>query len=112
MRSPRETADLQLELYNARDLDGFCALFHDDARLLDLPSGTVMAEGIAAIRAFYAARFSNEMLSCRVHAHCDIGAFAIDRETIEGIPGAPVDVVALYEVHDGLITQVQFIRSS
>ncbi|MEM7240505.1 MAG: nuclear transport factor 2 family protein, partial [Pseudomonadota bacterium] len=76
------------------------------------PSGAIMADGIDAIRAFYAARFSNQALSCRVHAHCDIGDFAIDRETIEGIPGAPVDVVAVYQVIDGLIAQVQFIRSA
>ncbi|MEM8792441.1 MAG: nuclear transport factor 2 family protein [Pseudomonadota bacterium] len=112
MRSPRETADLQLQCYNARYLEGFCALFTEDARLIDLPTGTILADGLPAIRDFYAARFSNEALHCRVHTHCDIGTFAIDRETIEGIPGAPVDVVAIYEVRDGLIAQVQFIRSS
>lgn len=112
MRTPRETADLQLRLYNARDLDGFCALFAPGARLVDLPSGDVMAEGAEAIHAFYAARFSNEALSCRVHTHCDIGDFAIDRETIEGVPGAPIDVVAIYEVKEGLISQVRFIRST
>ncbi|MEM9097996.1 MAG: nuclear transport factor 2 family protein [Pseudomonadota bacterium] len=112
MRTPRETADLQLVKYNARDLDGFCALFAETARLVDLPSQTVLAQGLGEIRAFYATRFANENLSCRVHAHCDIANFAIDRETIEGVPGAPIDVVAIYEVQDGLITQVHFIRSS
>lgn len=111
MRTPRQTADLQLDLYNSRDLDGFCALFTADARLADLPTGTVLAEGSDAIRSFYAQRFSNENLSCRVHAHCDLGEFAIDRETIEGIPGAPVDVIAIYRIVDGLIAEVQFIRS-
>lgn len=110
--TPRSIADRQLELYNARDLDGFCALFAPDAVLTDLPSGTVLASGATAIRAMYADRFANPDLHCRVHGHNDIGSMAIDRETVEGLQGGPVDILAIYRVENDLIQAVWFIREA
>lgn len=109
--TPREIATLQLEAYNKHDLNAFCALFSDDAALIDMPSGEVLAEGMQAIRAMYQARFATPDLSCRVHSNNDIGDFAIDRETVYGLPDGPVDVVAMYEVKNNLIQRVFFIRN-
>jgi hypothetical protein len=108
--TPRETADRQARAYNARDLDAFCALHAEDVTLIDLPSGRVVASSRAAMRPIYAERFSHPGLYARIHAKTDIGDYAIDRETIFGIPGAPVDIVAIYEVREGLIRSVRFIR--
>ena len=110
--TPREIANRQLDLYNARDLEGFCALFAENAVLTDLPSGTVLASGAAAIRAMYRDRFSNPKLHCRVHSHNDIASMAIDRETVEGLPGGPVDILAIYQVENDLIQSVWFIRET
>ncbi|MDO9416415.1 nuclear transport factor 2 family protein [Pararhizobium sp.] len=110
--SPRSLADRQLIAYNAHDLDGFCALFANDAVLSDLATGRVIASGMAAIRAFYAERFSNPDLACTVHHKTELGDFAIDRETVTGLPGGPIDFIAIYEVRDGLIRTVRFVRSA
>jgi len=109
--TPRQVAIEQLEAYNKRDLDAFCALFSSDAVLSDLPTGEVLAEGIDAIRQMYQSRFSIPNLSCHVHSSNDIGDFAIDRETVYGLPDGPVDVVAMYEVKNNLIQRVFFIRN-
>ena len=108
--TPRDIANLQLQAYNAKDIDAFCALFDDQAELIDLPSSETIASGIDAIRKIYEGRFSEPDLYCKVHAHSDIGNFAIDRETVYGIADAPVDVVAMYEVMGGKIQRVFFIR--
>ncbi|WP_395377329.1 nuclear transport factor 2 family protein [Marinicella sp. W31] len=108
--TPREIANLQLLAYNARDIDAFCALFDDQAELIDLPSSNTIATGIDEIRTFYEGRFSEPDLQCTVHAHSDIGNFAIDRETVYGLPDSPVDVVAMYEVIEDKIQRVFFIR--
>ena len=110
MTTPRTIAIEQLQAYNRCDLDAFCALFAEDAVLIDLPSGQTLASGMGEIRAMYQERFATPGLACRVHATNDIGDFAIDRETVEGLPGGPVDVVAMYEVKQGLIQRVFFIR--
>ncbi|MDX2104472.1 MAG: nuclear transport factor 2 family protein [Alphaproteobacteria bacterium] len=108
--TPRQIAALQLDRYNARDLDGFCSLFQEDAELWELPAMTLRARGMAAIRAIYADRFSNPDLFCRVHATIDLGEVAIDRETVTGVPGAPLEVIAQYHVVEGKIAKVFFWR--
>lgn len=110
--SPRVIADRQLELYNARDLEAYCALFATDAELVDLPSGKVLAHGLKEVRAVYADRFANPRLFCRVHAKMELGDFAIDRETVYGLKDGPLDVVALYEVIAGKIRRVLFVRET
>lgn len=110
--TPRQIAIKQLAAYNDCNLEGFCDLFAANAVLTDLPSGEVVAAGIDAIRQMYQARFSVPNLTCRVHSTSDIGNFAIDRETVYGLPDGPVDVVAMYEVKNNLIQRVFFIRDS
>ena len=110
MTTPRTIAEQQLDRYNARDLDGFCGLFHDDAELWDLPSMSLRAKGMAAIRAIYTDRFKSVDLHCVVHATMDLGPVAIDRETVTGIPQGTLEAIALYHVEDGLIRRVFFVR--
>ena len=108
--TPREVAKLQLQAYNAHDLEGYMALFHADAVIYDLPSGDVVAEGEEEIRSLYADRFSHEELYCAVTNQMEIGAYAIDREVLTGLPGGNVAVLAMYEVIDGLIKRIFFVR--
>jgi hypothetical protein len=110
-QSPRDVANRQLDAYNARDLQTFCNLFADEAVLTDLPTGNVIAQGKQSITDLYAARFrDNPELNCAVHSRMDLANFAIDRETVTGLPNGPVDIIAIYEVREGLIQSVQFIR--
>lgn len=108
--SPREIADQQLIAYNNHDLEAFCALFHKNAELFDLPSNTCVAQGIDAVRDIYTARFSNPNLKCIVHSKTDLADFAIDRETLYGLPDGTVEIIAMYQVLEGLIRKVYFIR--
>lgn len=85
------------------------ALFADDARI-HLIDGQPVAIGAAAIRALYTSRFAHPALHCEVHTRMEHGAYAIDRETVSGLPTGAFEVIAIYEVRDGLIRSVQFIR--
>ena len=55
---PVRVAETQIETFNRRDLDGFMALYADDAVLAEFPSGKVLWRGKAAIRDRYAAMFN------------------------------------------------------
>lgn len=107
----RELAIKQLEYYNARDLDKFCALFHPDCVLINHATGEVILDQQDDFRAMYKDRFSNPDLHCQVVAMMDQGNVAIDQEIVTGLPDGPLHVIAIYEANDGLITKVSFIRS-
>lgn len=112
MTTPRDIANAQLAAYNARDLAGFMALFANDAWLEDMPTGQRRATGKATITDIYRARFcDNPRLHCVVHSTMDLGDFAIDHETVTGLSdGSEINCLAIYEVRDGLIQSVRFIR--
>lgn len=108
--SARAVADAQLAAYNRRDMEAYLALFHADAVLVNLPDQTVIAQGLEAIRALYEARFAMPGLRCVVHEKSEIGNIAIDRETVHTDGNSPVDILAMYEVAEGRIMRIFFVR--
>ncbi len=106
----RTIADRQLVAYNALDLDAYCALFHEEAELILLPSQEVIARGRDKIREIYAARFATPGLRCVVHERSALGRVAIDRETVHMDDKDPLEILALYEIEDGLIVRAFFLR--
>lgn len=111
--TPRAVVDRQLAAYNAHDIAAYAALFAEDAVVGEYVSGEVRLRGRSAIAAFYARRFAdNPELRCTVTARIDLGTCAIDRETVTGLPGPDLELVAIYEVRDGLIQSLRFIRAA
>ena len=106
----RDLANLQLEYYNAHDLDKFCALFHPDCELVNHRTGEMILNTQDAFRDFYRDRFSNPDLHCIVTNRMDHDNIAIDQEVVSGISDDPLHIIAIYEASDGLIKRVSFIR--
>ena len=109
--TPRDVVNRQLEVYNAHDIDGYCALFADDATISDLVTGQMICNGMDEIRSVYEKRFAdNPQLHCIVHQRMEGPTHAIDKETVFGLPSGPLHIMAIYEVRDGLIQSLRFIR--
>src|SRR5687767_872285 len=101
--TPSEIVDRQWRAYNSRDIDTYCALFAADAQIVRLNDGQVIARGIESIRAHYVARFRSPNLHCRIESRMQLGSFVVDRERVEGITDAVLEVIAIYDVRDGFI---------
>lgn len=109
--SPRDVVNRQLEVYNAHDIEGYCALFAPDATIADLVTGQIICSGLEEIRSVYAKRFAdNPALHCIVHQKLEGPTHAIDKETVSGLPSGPLHIMAIYEVRQGLIQNLKFIR--
>jgi hypothetical protein len=111
--SPVAVVQAQLEAYNRRDLDAFCALFAQDAQLFDLGAAAPSTTGMAAIRARYQQLFDNSPeLHSAVLSRTTLGQVVVDQETVTGRNGSaePFEVMAIYEVSGGLIVRVHFVR--
>ena len=105
-----EVVQHQLQAYNRRDIDAFVAAYHDEVRVFRLPSTTPAMVGKPALRAFYATkRFNLPGLHAEVRQRIVLGNKVIDQEYVTGLGDQPLEVVAAYEVRDGLITTVWFL---
>jgi hypothetical protein len=102
----------QLEAYNAQDVERFVACYAEDVEAFELPAGTRLFAGRAAMRTRYAALFAaHPRLHCRLLTRMLEGAFAIDHEELTGrADGATAHVIAIYHVERDLIRRVWFAR--
>ncbi len=110
--SPAALAQRQLDAYNAHDLEAFLACYAEDCVVRAHPSGELMMEGREAMRARYGALFESKPdLHVRLLSRIEHECFAIDHEHVEGLrEGEVVFAVATYEVREGLIRNVWFLR--
>lgn len=101
----------QLNAYNDRDLDAFCACFHDEVIVRDFPSGTIRIRGMRDFRSRYETLFrANPLLNCRLVQRIVIGNIVIDEEIVTGLADDVVHAVAIYQVQCKVIVEVSFIR--
>lgn len=108
--TPEQLVQRQLEAYNAHDLDAFCATYAEDVQIIRLPDTQPALVGRAQLRTFYAEhRFNRPDLHSEVRQRIAMGNKVIDHEWVTGLDPAPREVVAIYEVVDGLITRVWFV---
>ena len=110
MQTPEAVIQAQVEAYNAHDIDAFMALHSPTAQLYNFKTGDLIFEGEAAIRERYTQRFTNPDLHAEIINRIVIGNRVIDHEQVRGIdPERVIEVVAIYEVEDGLIQRIWFI---
>jgi hypothetical protein len=107
---PVRVAERQIETFNRRDLDGFMALYADDAVIHEFPSGKLLTSGKAAIRARYSPVFTGPKIPpVRVEPRVVSGAFVVDNERWDAKPGERNQAVWMYEIRGGLIRKVWMV---
>jgi len=109
---PAGFAQRQLDAYNARDLERFMKEYTDDVQVYVLPGAEPILSGKAAMAAHYRdKRFNLLELHAEVVARMVFGNKVIDQELVTGIPGAPVQAAAIYEVTEQGIAKVWFVEA-
>jgi hypothetical protein len=107
-----DAAQRQLDAYNARDVEAFLAAYAADCTVRSFPAGTLLMDGREAMRDRYATLFADHPdLHCELVHRVEHESFVIDHEHVTGLrAGEVVHAVAVYEVRDGLIANVWFLR--
>ncbi len=99
----------QLDAYNARDIDAFLHTYSDDVQVFNFPN-ELNYTGKEKMRENYANFFnSTPDLKCEIKNRIVIGNKVIDKEKVTA-NGATFSAVAIYEVKNGKIAKVTFIR--
>ena len=112
-RTPINTVQLQIEAYNRRDLEAFVALFAADAEVFDLGASAPTLSGVEQIRRRYEEVFrASPDLHSEVLNRTALQRVVVDLERITGRNGSPdaILILAVYEVEEGLIQKVHFVR--
>jgi hypothetical protein len=105
--SPEVVVQRQLDAYNARDIEALLGIYADDAQLFEHPA-TLLANGSAALRERFAARFKEPNLYAELLNRMVMGNVVIDHERIdrtfpEGT--GTLEMVMIYEVQAGRIAK-------
>lgn len=106
-----EIIDGQIDSYNKRDLEGFCAWYAKNIKITDLGTGEVLVDGMEALRERYIGRFANPGLHATILNRIAIGPYVTDHEEVAGIKEGLTLVVVTYLVDDGLIRRVWMQRT-
>jgi len=107
--SPEGIVQKQLDAYNARDINAFMATYTKDIKLYNFPND-LSSEGQDAMRNSYKGYFeSTPDLHCKILYRIVTGNKVIDHELVTA-NGSTFKAIAVYEVENGLINKVTFIR--
>jgi hypothetical protein len=101
---------VQLDAYNAHDLDAFMAAWHEDAQYFEHPA-TLLASGAGEIRARHEIRFTEPDLHGKLLTRISVGNLVVDREVVtRNFPEGrgQIDVIAIYEVAGDKIARAWF----
>lgn len=111
---PASVVQRQLAAYNARDLDALMAIYADDAAMYEHPD-KLLAQGTAALRERFAARFREPNLHATLLYRIVAGALVLDHERVtRTFPEGPgeVELVMTYEVQGGRIVRAWIITGA
>jgi hypothetical protein len=107
MPSPAEIVQRQLDAYNAKDIAALVAIYADEAELYEFPS-KLLAQGTAALRERFAARFQEPNLHAVLLHRIVAGDIVIDHERVaRTFPEGPgtIELTMIYEIKAGRITR-------
>ena len=110
---PAAFAQRQLDAYNARDLERFVAEYTEDVTVYRLPGTEPILQGKQNLAEHYAKnRFNLPELHAKLMNRMVFGNKVIDQEYVTGVPGAPLEVAAIYEVTPQGISKVWFVSGA
>ncbi len=106
---PEFIVQQQLDAYNNRDIEGFLSTYSENIELYNYPN-ELRSTGLQSLRDDYAEFFAaTPDLHCAIKNRISIGNKIIDEESIT-MNGKSFRAVAIYEVVEGKIEKVTFLR--
>lgn len=109
--SPEILVQLQVDAYNAHDLDSMVACFSPAVEIWNMDGKPQGEKGTVALRQGYADLFAKfPKLKMKVLQRIAQGAFVIDQVQAEGLGPSPVTVTAIYETAKAKIVRVWYIQ--
>jgi len=111
-----DIVDKQILAYNSQDIAAFAATYHEDVEIHHFPGG-LQYKGKQELISRYGPKFARlKCLEASSIKRIVEGRFLVDHELAEscseqaGVVDRSIEVIAMYEVEDGLIKRVIFSK--
>lgn len=106
--TPLEVVNKRMELYNQHNFEDFIQLYDNDVKVYTYPD-KLLGTGTENIASIFEPKFASKSLQVEIVGQMSNGDYVINHETVTE-NGATTKYVSIYEVNDGLIKSVKFVR--
>jgi hypothetical protein len=106
--TPLEVVNLRMQALNNHDLETFLGTYAEDAEIFTYPVES-LGKGKAHLKGIFGPMFEKGVVRSETHHQIEKGDYVVVHQTVDY--GDYVrEYVAIYEVRDGLITTIRFLR--
>ncbi|MCH9646842.1 MAG: nuclear transport factor 2 family protein [Deltaproteobacteria bacterium] len=107
-RSPLETVNLRMRAYNEHDLDTILSTYSKNVQIYTYPDRS-LGTGKSRLEGLFEEMFREGAVRVDIHHQITKDSYVINHETVIS-GGEETEYVSIYEVRDGLIRSVRFVR--
>jgi hypothetical protein len=107
--TPLSAVNARMTAYNNHDLQAFLKNYSKDIQVFTYPNVLLGNKGKAHLQSIFEPMFKARHVSVKIHQQITQGNYVINHETVT-YNGKDQKYVSIYEVKEGLITSVQFVR--
>lgn len=108
--SPLDVVNKRMELYNQHDIEAFIKLYDENVKIYNYPNKQ-LNKGADNIASIFEPMFAEKSVSVEVVNQIDNGNYVINHEIVTE-NGTDTKYVSIYEVQNGLIKSVRFVRDN
>lgn len=107
--SPLEVVNMRMDAHNNHNLEAFLAMYSEEIQIYDYPNTPIGKMGKAHIKSIFKPLFTTRSVNVKIHHQIEHGDYVVNHETVTR-QGKVTNYVSIYEVRNGLITNVRFLR--
>jgi len=103
-----EIVNKRMDYYNQHNFNDFINLYSDDVKIYTYPN-KLLGTGTDNITSIFKPKFASKSIQVKIVSQMDNGSHVINHEIVTE-DGEETKYISIYEVNDGLITSVRFVR--
>lgn len=108
--TPLETVNKRMDAYNQHNFSEFIKLYADDVKIYTYPD-KLLGVGKDNLTSIFKPKFASKSITVEIISQINNGDYVINHEIVTE-KGIKTKYVSIYEVKNGLIQTVKFIRDN
>ncbi len=108
--TPIEVVNKRMDFYNGHDFEKFIVLYADNVKIYTYPD-KLLGTGTDNITSIFKPKFADKSIQVEIISQMHNGNYVINHEIVKE-DGVDTKYVSIYEVENGLIKSVKFVRDN